>query len=95
MGNDGRLGPKSSVATGMVAVVVRVDEKRQFIPAQCGQGVADITGQGGKLVIHHEDAILTHRDTDIAAPPGKQIDGTGHMGGGDGIVILGGQRPNR
>ncbi len=57
------------VATGLLAMEMGIDEILHGKIRVLGDGGFELVMQRRKLGIHHDDAVVTGHDEDVAAPP--------------------------
>ena len=80
VGENGDSQPSQVlVASDMVAVNVGVDHEADLAVVQVGDGGQDAFRQRGELVVHHDDAVIAHRQPDIAAGSFQVVHPAGHM----------------
>ncbi len=79
MRDDGDLGAEDEVGSRMVTMVVGVEDELQLAPAYVLQGGAELVGQRGVLVVDDQDAVLAHRDPDVAPSPVQHVDVAAHV----------------
>ena len=83
MGHDHASAPKEGVASGVVAVEMRVEHESRCLAAKRLDGRQNARRQGHELVVDDEHAVLADADADIAATPFEHVDGAANMGRGD------------
>jgi hypothetical protein len=67
LGNDGRLLLEELVSTGVVLVVVGIDDEADGLVGDALECGLNLVGERGILVVNHDDAIVTYRSPDVAA----------------------------
>src|SRR5580700_2417167 len=67
LGNDGRLLLEVGVPTGVVGVIVGVDDETHRLVGDAFQRVLNLVGQRGVLVIDDDDAVVADRRANVSA----------------------------
>ena len=81
--DDGAGISEGLVAAGMVAVPVGVDQKFHGRIGQFADGRHDPVAERRELIVDEKRAVLTHRNTQIAAGSNHHVDARRDFGGLD------------
>ncbi len=66
MGHDRRFLPENAVAPGVIAVPMGVNEELQLAIADLRRCSANLAGQGCKLIVDHQDAVVANQQADVS-----------------------------
>ena len=93
VGDNGSFCAKFRIAARVIAVKMGVEQKFEVALAKVLEQGANLIGQRGEFVVHHQEAVRPGGNADIAASrPVDHVDGSGDMGHRKVLRVLGGNR---